>query len=239
MILLRQKQYGIPGEMAKAGLRAMGRGAAVSAVGKAGMAAGAGTLASAGLLKLGALAAAHPILSGAAVLGGLGYAIHRFLKRRRERKAQERGYSVIERMYSDSEVQERYFAKISLRNYLRQVYRMPSPEALDRLNRIKGLKKAAKSSTSAPRALQMAFSVLAGDIEMPVPKEPREEVPKKIVKKAEKSGVVQKDSNGNWRIINMHGPGGKAIYWKNKFHSKEAGERCLRAYQAGKWDRKK
>ncbi len=235
MIVIKQKQYGVPGEMAKLGLRAMGRGAAVAGLGTAGTAAGAGTLASAGLLKLGTLAAAHPILTGAAVLGGIGYGIHKLLKRRRERRAAERGYSVIEKMYSDPEAQERYFAKVPwLTRKLKRFYKIeqPTQEVVERAKRIAQIKKGGMVP-----AMKLC-SVLGDDIYMPVPKAPREEVPKKIVKKAKKSGVVQKDSDGNWRIINMNGPDGKAIYWKPKYSSKEKAENALKSYHSGGWNKK-
>ena len=66
----------------------------------------------------------------------------------------------------------------------------------------------------------------------------REVVPKKIAKKAEKKGVVQQDSQGRWRIINMNGPGGQPVYWKPIYKSRESAENCLRAYQSGKWSKK-
>ena len=62
----------------------------------------------------------------------------------------------------------------------------------------------------------------------------RERVPKKILKKVEKSGVIQKDGDGNWRIINMHNPGGP-VYWRAKYASKEKAQNSLRAFQSGAW----
>lgn len=66
----------------------------------------------------------------------------------------------------------------------------------------------------------------------------REIVPKKIAKKAEKKGVVQQDSEGNWRVINMHGPNGQAVYWKPKYKSKESASKALQSYSMGKWNKK-
>jgi hypothetical protein len=129
------------------------------------------------------LMAAHPIAAGALAL----YGIHRLLKRRRERRAQERGYSVIDKMWESGYFEKRFAETV------------PDPEL--------GYK-------------------------------PREVVPKKIAKKAEKKGVVQQDSQGRWRIINMNGPGGQPVYWKPIYKSRESAENCLRAYQSGKWNKK-
>ena len=171
---------------------------------------GVGQVAASGLaagslgLKAGALwGAAHPL-----ILGGLGaYALYRILKRRRERRMQERGYSVVERVFSN-------IPKDELR-----VKRVVDAEKLMRLKRF----------SDSPEYIDPN--------EPYVPKGPREAVPKKIVKKAKKSGVVQKDQNGNWRIINMNSPQGP-VYWKPVYKSKESAENCLRAYQSGQWKKK-
>ena len=63
----------------------------------------------------------------------------------------------------------------------------------------------------------------------------REPVPEDILEKAKKSGVVQKDKDGNWRIINIDGK----VFWRAKFSSKEAGQRALQSYKMGKWNKKK
>lgn len=58
----------------------------------------------------------------------------------------------------------------------------------------------------------------------------REDVPEDILEKAKKEGVVQKDHNGDWRIVAIK----KKKFWASKFSSKEKGEASLRAYHANK-----
>ena len=218
MIEYRQKEF--VGGVLGAGLANLGAGVGTAAGGilKGAAIAGGGlvkgavpTIVGAGQIGSSALAAgsiglgkaalwgaAHPL-----ILGGLGaYALYKILKRRRERRIQERGYSVIERMYSDGV-----------------------------------LKSSAKRPKLAVKTCSEVSDQLA--IPMPIPKAPREEVPKKIVKKAKKSGVVQQDSEGNWRVINMHGPNGTAIYWKPKYSSREKAENALKSYQSGAWSKRK
>jgi hypothetical protein len=299
MIEFRQKEFAIGGVLG-AGLSNLGAGVGTAAAGVAkgaavagkgllagavpatvgaGQVAASGLAAGAGILGKAALwGAAHPL-----ILGGLGaYALYRILKRRRERRMQERGYSVIEKMYSEglfsnveyrkavrrvgkrelkdgvehysseSVVEEKSFATIPAgqRTKVMKIIAKTdpemfwSPEVIERADRIRGtqIKRKLKSIFSRPKnslKLAKAFSDVSEQlsIPMPTPKAPRELVPKKIVKKAKKSGVVQKDSDGNWRIINMHGPQGP-IYWKPVYKSKESAENCLRAYQAGKWNKK-
>ena len=298
MVVFRQKEYGIGG-VALSGLSNVGAGLGTAAVGAGQAAIGAGQLGSAaigagaGLAgKIAAFGMAHPILSGALA----AYGLYRLLKRRRQRRLAERGYSVVEKMYSEgklrsfssgveykkaikrvgkrllkdgvehysseSVVEEKRFAWIPAgkRKFLDKVMTkvtpdlMWEPEVLERASKIaqarrdtlkknitEKVKSKLKSVISKKPQVARAFSDVSDQlsISMPIPKTPREEVPKKIVKKAKKSGVVQRDSNGNWRIINMHGPQGKAIYWKPVYKSKESAENCLRAYQAGKWSKKK
>lgn len=195
MILFRQKEYTI-GSVAATGLTNMAHGTSLAAggllAGGAKAITGLGQLGAAGLAKGATLAVAHPLIAG----GLAAYGIYRLLKRRRERKAQERGYSVVEKMYSDGSIydySERLFSDLSVQEQL--------------------------------------------DMPMAPPSGPRQEVPKKIVKKAQRSGVVQKDSEGNWRIINMHGPGGKPVYWKPKYKSKESAENVLKSYHSGGWNK--
>lgn len=58
----------------------------------------------------------------------------------------------------------------------------------------------------------------------------REKVSKENLKKAKESGVIQKDPNGNWRIISMK----SGEYWDPKYTSKENAESALAAYHANK-----
>ena len=211
MIVYKEKQYGIiarglgniAGGALKAGEGVLGgaayagqsiaQGAVPVATGlgrvASGIAGGAGRL----LTRAAGFAAANPLLVGG-ILGA--YGLYRLLRRRRQRRMQERGYSVVERMFSDGSIYE----------YLERSF----------------------SDLSVSEQL---------NIPMPAPNAPREEVPKKIAKKAEKSGVVQQDSEGHWRIINMHGPGGKPIYWKPKYKSREAAENVLKSYHSGGWNK--
>lgn len=201
MIVLKEKNYGVLGtglaNIAGGTLHAAGgilggaahaggailRGAVPVTAGL-GQVAAAGTAGAAGLLGKGAmLAAAHPLLAG----GLAAYGLYRLWKRRRQRKAQERGYSIIERMHEEGYFEKRFADTVI------------DPEL--------GYKE-------------------------------REVVPKKIAKKATKKGVVQQDSQGRWRIINMNGPGGQPVYWKPVYKSRESAENCLRAYQSGKWNKK-
>lgn len=189
MIIYKEKQYAVGGVLG-AGLQNLGMAGKAAAVAGATGAAGVGQLAAtgtalgSGLLAKGAmLMAAHPIAAGALAL----YGIHRLLKRRRQRRMQERGYSVIDRMWESG-----YFEK--------------------------------------------KFAETVVDPELGYKQ--REVVPKKIARKAEKRGVVQQDSQGRWRIINMNGPGGQPVYWKPIYKSRESAENCLRAYQSGKWNKK-
>lgn len=274
MIVYRQKQYGVLG----VGLANLGSGlgAAAGGIVKGAATVGGGlvkaavpTLTGIGQVGASGLAAGSLGLKGAAlwgaahplILGGLGaYALYKILKRRRQRKMAERGYSVVEKMYSSGSlkiaVKEREFAltpagkrKISDKILARLAPElMWSEEVLDRYGRIqrarmrKGLKEVSGKVFSVKRVIPArAFSEVSDQLEipMPIPSAPREVVPKKIVKKAKKSGVVQKDAEGNWRVINMHGPNGQAIYWKPKYGSKEKAENALKSYQSGAWSKRK
>lgn len=60
----------------------------------------------------------------------------------------------------------------------------------------------------------------------------REKVPPEIEEKARKSGVVQQDSSGSWRIISLKTK--PAEYWDAHYTSKEDAEKALSAYHANK-----
>lgn len=60
----------------------------------------------------------------------------------------------------------------------------------------------------------------------------REKVPSDIEKKAREEGVIQKDSNGVWRIISLKTH--PAEYWNAHYKTKEDAERALSAYHANK-----
>lgn len=70
-------------------------------------------------------------------------------------------------------------------------------------------------------------------------KQDREVVPADIVKKVKDGGgVIQKDHNGDWRIISMKtktNKSGKPEFWNNaKFKTKAQAEDCLQAYWVNK-----
>ena len=58
----------------------------------------------------------------------------------------------------------------------------------------------------------------------------REKVPDSILKKSMEDGVIQKDENGVWRIINRQ----KGVYWNSHYKTKEDAQAGLKAYQANK-----
>ena len=58
----------------------------------------------------------------------------------------------------------------------------------------------------------------------------REKVSKSILKEAKKSGVIQKDASGNWRIISMK----SGEYWNAKYETREKAEKALAAYHANR-----
>lgn len=68
-------------------------------------------------------------------------------------------------------------------------------------------------------------------------KQEREVVPDDIAEEGRKSGVVQKDKSGNWRIISYKtktNKSGKPEFWDAKYESKEAAEKALGGYFANK-----
>lgn len=58
----------------------------------------------------------------------------------------------------------------------------------------------------------------------------RERVPDDLLEESYRSGVVQRDSNGDWRIINRQ----SKVFWKPRYDSKQKAENALKAYQAQK-----
>jgi hypothetical protein len=58
----------------------------------------------------------------------------------------------------------------------------------------------------------------------------REKVPSSLLEKAKKDGVVQKDKDGDWRIIAIK----KGEFWNQHYKSKESAEKALAAYHANK-----
>lgn len=69
-------------------------------------------------------------------------------------------------------------------------------------------------------------------------KQDREIVPADIVKKVKDGGgVIQKDHNGDWRIISMKtktNKSGKPEYWSSRYSSKEEASKALGGYFVNK-----
>lgn len=63
-------------------------------------------------------------------------------------------------------------------------------------------------------------------------KEYREKVPSDIAEEGKKSGVIQKDKNGSWRIISYKT--NPPEFWDAHYDSKEDAEKALSAYHANK-----
>ncbi len=58
----------------------------------------------------------------------------------------------------------------------------------------------------------------------------RERVPDDLLEESYRSGVVQRDGNGDWRIINRQ----SKVFWKTRYDSRQKAENALKAYQAQK-----
>ena len=60
----------------------------------------------------------------------------------------------------------------------------------------------------------------------------REKVPEDIAKEGKKSGVIQKDKHGSWRIISYKQS--QPEFWDTHYDSKADAEAALGAYHANK-----
>ena len=58
----------------------------------------------------------------------------------------------------------------------------------------------------------------------------REKVSKDIAKKARTRGVIQRDSQGRWRIISLKT--NPPEYWNSHYETKEKAQKALEAYHA-------
>lgn len=65
----------------------------------------------------------------------------------------------------------------------------------------------------------------------------REKVPEDIAEKARTKGVIQKDSQGRWRIISLKT--NPPEYWNSHYETKEKAQKALEAYHAhrGSWQK--
>lgn len=68
--------------------------------------------------------------------------------------------------------------------------------------------------------------ILLRSKEFSAKKDNREDVPEDIMAKVEKTGVVQQDREGRWRIINKR----KKKFWSSHYTSKESALAGLRGY---------
>ena len=64
----------------------------------------------------------------------------------------------------------------------------------------------------------------------------REVVPPDIAEEGKNSGVIQKDKDGNWRIISYKkaNKSGKPEFWDAHYETKEDAEKALSAYHANR-----
>jgi hypothetical protein len=58
----------------------------------------------------------------------------------------------------------------------------------------------------------------------------QESCPKEMLERAKKSGVIQKDKNGDWRIISLK----KGTLWNSKYQSEASAKKALAAYHIHK-----
>ena len=58
----------------------------------------------------------------------------------------------------------------------------------------------------------------------------REKAPKSMIEKAKVEGVIQKDENGDWRIVSIK----KGNLWPGHYKSKESAAKSLKYYQVSK-----
>lgn len=99
--------------------------------------------------------------------------------------------------------------------------------------------KGTKAERKVNKILNKSAKEMREAAEKTYSKQDREVVPDDIVEKVKKGGgVIQKDHNGDWRIISMKtktNKSGMPEYWSNaRFKTKAEAEDCLKAYQANK-----
>lgn len=124
---------------------------------------------------------------------------------------------------------------------VRKMFALPKPATLKRLGKIEAKKaiKAAKKvefkKSQFDKAVQIkdTYDDTVDNYNKAMKEKEfsgREKVPAKILKKAKEDGVIQRDSNGDWRIISMK----SGEYWNAKYSSREKAESALSAYHANK-----
>lgn len=103
---------------------------------------------------------------------------------------------------------------------------------------IKDVVKGTKAEKKVGSILKRSGKEMKEAAQKEYSKQDREVVPADIVKKVkEGGGVIQKDHNGDWRIISMKtktNKSGRPEFWPSRFKTKESALDQLQAYQKSK-----
>ncbi len=98
--------------------------------------------------------------------------------------------------------------------------------------------KGTKAESKVKKILDRSTKEMKEAAQKEYSKQDREVVPDDIVKKVkEGDGVIQKDHNGDWRIISMKtktNKSGKEEFWPSKFKTKAQAKQQLEAYNCNK-----
>lgn len=92
--------------------------------------------------------------------------------------------------------------------------------------------KGTKAESKVKKILDRSTKEMKEAFEKSYSKQDREVVPDDIAKEGKKSGVIQKDKNGDWRIISYKTS--PPTFWNSHYTSREKAEAALRGYQANK-----
>ncbi len=98
--------------------------------------------------------------------------------------------------------------------------------------------KGTKAESKVKKILDRSTKEMKEAAQKEYSKQDREVVPDDIVKKVkEGDGVIQKDHNGDWRIISMKtktNKSGKPEFWDARYDSKASASKALGGYFANK-----
>lgn len=97
--------------------------------------------------------------------------------------------------------------------------------------------KGSKAESKVNKILTKSTKEMKEAAQKEYSKQDREVVPADIVKKVKDGGVIQKDHNGDWRIISMKtktNKSGRPEFWPSRFKTKESALDQLQAYQKSK-----
>ena len=98
--------------------------------------------------------------------------------------------------------------------------------------------KGTKAEKKVDKILDKSTKEMKAASQKEYSKQDREVVPADIVKKVKDGGgVIQKDHNGDWRIISMKSKtnkSGKPEFWPSRFKTRESALDQLQAYQKSK-----